>query len=258
MDLTRADVALDTSPAIPRAYQFVSLEQVDSVLQEAGRRADDGADEGVLLLAHRQTAATGRLGQTWVSAAGGLYAALILRPEAPLTQAAQLSLVAMQALVSGAAEHVTPLTELHVRWPNDLLLRQGKVGTVQMRWRLGAGARLDWLALGLYVNVRNAPEAFGFDASSMHVDGEAIVTAEALLGSFARQFLVWVDRWANDGFAPIRKAWLQRAVGLDDENEIRTNAGCFAGRARTLADDGGLLMDTDGRTASVGLDTAFA
>lgn len=258
MDLNDTDAPLGLESGLPRLYELIALGQVDSAVQQASRRADAGAEEGMLVYARSQTDAQGRCGQEWLSPAGGLYAALVLRPDEPAAIAAQLGVVGAVALGSAVAEHVLPLTELHFRWPNDLLLRQGKVGSIQLRWRGSGSGALDWLVLGVNVNVTAPPSMLGFDAASVQVDGGCAVTAAQLLVSFARQFLVWVDRWVNEGFDPVRKAWLQRAVGVGEAFEIAAAGKRHSGRLLGIADDGGLLLGRGGAVDRISLSEAFA
>lgn len=242
---------------LPRLYELVQRDALDDVLLEACRHADAGADEGRVIHAAAQSAASGRCGQPWLSVPGGLYAAVILRPEQALEQAAQLSLVAAVSLAAAIADHVEPLTELHLGWPNDLLLRQAKVGTVQLRWRADGDA-LRWMVLGTYVNVAQAPASLGLDAACLREEGESVSNAADLLGSFARHFLVWIDRWANEGFAPVRKAWLQRAAGIGAPCVLRAGDRSVTGQVRNVADDGALLLEQTDGVESISLRSAFS
>lgn len=249
---------LDLKPhSLPKLFDLLALEHVDSVMEEGGRRAEQGADEGLLAWAQAQTQALGRCGQPWLSPAGGLYASLVLRPEAEARVAAELGLVTVVALGSALAEHVQPMTELHYRWPNDVLLHQGKVGSVQMRWRDDGADGLQWLVVGAYVNVAAPPGELGLEAASVQGDGGCEVTASQLLESFARQFLGWADRWANEGFGPIRKAWLQRAAQAGKEVGIRAAGRDRSGRMLDLADDGALLLGRGGAVDRITVRDAF-
>ena len=257
LDLNNEKAGGPGPSGMPRLYRLVELDAVDSALDEACRQAELGAEEGLLVHAREQTNAAGRCGQEWLSPAGGLFAALVLRPEETVTVADQLAMVGAAALGSAIAEHVQPMTELHFRWPNDVLLRQGKVAGVQMRWREDGTGKLEWLVLGINVNVVAPPPAMGFDAASVQVDGDCEVTASLLLEAFARQFLGWVDRWANEGFAEIRKAWLQRAVGIGDDCEFSAAGARHAGRLLDIADDGALLLGRGGAVDRISLKEAF-
>ncbi len=259
MDLIESDTqSAKAAEGLPRLYELVSTEQVDSAVDEAVRRAEAGAAEGTLVHARSQTAAAGRCGQDWLSPAGGLYAGLVLRPDEIPADAVQLGVVGVVALGSAVAEHVLPLTELHFRWPNDLLLRHGKVASIQMRWSAAESGRTEWLVLGINANVSAPPSLLGHDAASVQVDGECAVSAGQLLNSFARQFLIWVDRWANDGFEPVRKVWQQRMVGIGDDYAVSVAGSLREGRIVNIGADGGLLLGHGDAIDRISLTDAFA
>ena len=86
---------------LPPAYRLIALDTVDSTNAEAKRLAAKGEAEipdGTLIVAAEQTAGRGRRGRKWASPRGNLYFSLVLRPEAPLAKAAELSFVASLAL----------------------------------------------------------------------------------------------------------------------------------------------------------------
>lgn len=246
-----------TVEELPKLYRLVELEQADSALAEAARRAEQGAEEGLLVRVRTQTAAVGRRGQPWRCSAGGLYAGLVLRPEEPPRVAAQLALVAAVALGSAIAEHVAPPAELHYRWPNDVLLNQAKVASVQMEQGAFEADSGRWLVLGLYANVASAPDGPDFDAAALQVEGACEATASQLLVSFARHFLVAVDRWVNEGFASVRKAWLHRAHGIGDEVSVVAAGHTHSGRMLDLADDGALLLGRGGAVERLTIGDAY-
>ena len=54
--------------------------EIDSTMDEVARLAEDGAEEGTVVVAELQTAGRGRFGRTWVSPAGNLWVSVLLRP----------------------------------------------------------------------------------------------------------------------------------------------------------------------------------
>ena len=78
----------------------------DSTMERAHALARDGAGEGTLVFAARQTQGRGRLGRRWESPDGGAYFSLILRPTRPPAEAPQLSLVAGLATAEAIYEQM--------------------------------------------------------------------------------------------------------------------------------------------------------
>ena len=207
--------SLPDRPSLPPVYEPVLLERVDSVVDEACRRAESGADEGTLVWARQQTAAYGASGRPWHCAPGNLYCALVLHPECPRVEAAQLSYVAALSLGLAFAPLVTVMTSLRYRWPNDVLLNEDKAAGLVLRAKPAGDDSFAWLVLGAYVNVASAPEGTEFRAASLRETcGCESAGAAEILDAFARQFLSWINRWADEGFEPVRRAWLQRAEGV--------------------------------------------
>src|SRR6516162_10539485 len=82
--------------------------EVDSTQRVAAELAQNGAGQGTVVIAERQSAGRGRLGRVWHSPAGvNLYMTVILRPRMPLDEIPRLGLVAGVA-VAEALETVAP------------------------------------------------------------------------------------------------------------------------------------------------------
>ena len=60
-------------PNLPPAYRLVALDTVDSTNSEAMRRAEEGAEDGTLVWARRQTEGRGRRGRSWHCLPGNLF-----------------------------------------------------------------------------------------------------------------------------------------------------------------------------------------
>lgn len=242
---------------LPPLYEVITLDRVDNIAAEAAHRAAQGANEGTLIWAHVQDNGRGRQSTIWESPPDGLYAALILRPECPRGQAGELAMVAAVSLGEAIADHVVPLTDLRYRWPNDLLISQAKAAAVNLIAD-NDHAEPAWVALVLQVNVATAPASLGLDAASLHGDGGSLATPAELLESFGRAFLSWVNRWADEGPAPIMRAWRLRADGAGAALGVRLDGRVLEGRIEAYEDDGSVrLTGDDGQIHHIGLSRAF-
>ncbi|MGH7626743.1 MAG: biotin--[acetyl-CoA-carboxylase] ligase [Gemmatimonadaceae bacterium] len=137
------------------------FDRVGSTLDIAHDAARSRVPAGTLILADQQTAGRGRSGSRWSSAAGaGIWLTIIERPvnrEAVDVLAIRLGLRAAPVLDHWAD------SPIRLKWPNDLLDGRGKIGgiLVESRWQ---DERLDWIAIGLGLNVRCPDDIAGASA----------------------------------------------------------------------------------------------
>jgi BirA family biotin operon repressor/biotin-[acetyl-CoA-carboxylase] ligase len=231
------------SVSLPSFYRLVSHERIASTSDEAKRLAAEGAPAGTLVWARVQTGGRGRQGRVWISPAGNFYASLILRPAVRVVTAAQLGFVAALA-VADACLALAPDAAISLKWPNDVLLARRKLAGLLLESQSRSDGTLDWLVLGIGINLATYPVEVEYPATALAATG-ADADAEAMLGTLAVSFLAWYERWRDGaGFATIRAEWLARAQGLNQPIRVRlpgeTREGVFAG----LDIDGALLLDT--------------
>jgi BirA family biotin operon repressor/biotin-[acetyl-CoA-carboxylase] ligase len=233
----------DAVPALPEGFRLHRYETLGSTNDEAKALARAGAPEGTLVWAGEQTAGRGRRGRIWLSPPGNLYLSLVLRPEGAPSRAAQLGFVAALGLGDALAAMTGPAIRLRYKWPNDLLANGGKLAGILIESEMSAKDRLDFVVVGVGVNILSAPVDVEFPATSLAAEGIAGVTPPVLLEGFARHFGGWARRWGEEGFAPLRMAWLARASGLGERVRVRLERSTLVGRFLDLDDDGALVLD---------------
>lgn len=231
-------------PRLPPAYRLVARDSVASTNAEAARLAADGAEDGTLVWARQQTAGRGRHGRDWDSPPGNLYLSLVLRPECPVNRAAQLGFAAALAVGDAVGSVGPALLEITYKWPNDVLLNDRKVAGILLESRTDSGGSLDWLVLGVGVNVASHPKEVRTPATDLRFEGAPpAVDAVDVLESFARHFMAWTNRWLDDGFAPLRRAWLNHAHALGEEIEARLPRETLRGTFRDIDEHGALVLE---------------
>jgi BirA family transcriptional regulator, biotin operon repressor / biotin---[acetyl-CoA-carboxylase] ligase len=155
------------------------LDQVDSTLDELHARAAAGAPDGTWLVAAEQRAGRGSRGRSWHSGRGGLWLSVLRRGAGTPAGFELLSLRAGLAVAS-VLDGLPPVAPVMLKWPNDLMVRDRKVGGLlaEARWQ---GERLQWVAIGLGLNVKNPipDELVGLATSLGDYCGETTVEALA-------------------------------------------------------------------------------
>ncbi len=241
-----------TSPRrLDPRFHLIALDRIDSTNDEAKRRAKDGADDGTLIWAREQLAGRGRHGRVWRSPSGNLYLSLVLRPRVAPLEAMQLGFVGAVALSDTLADVLTPEATIGHKWPNDVLVKGAKIAGILAESAGGAGRHVDWAILGIGVNVASHPAETDYAATSLRAAGSEI-SVEALLPMLANRILAWRDRWLDEGFAPVRQSWLQRASGLGAGLSVRLADATIEGQFAGVDAGGALVLRTgDGQTRTI-------
>src|SRR4029077_16032534 len=229
--------------ALPDGFRLHRYETLGSTNDAAKALARTGAPEGTLVWADAQEAGRGRRGRQWLSPPGNLYLSLVLRPDAAPSRAAQLGFVAALGLGDALRPIVGPDLRLNYKWPNDLLANGRKLAGILLESETSAKDGVDFVVVGIGVNIVSAPEDVEFPATSLAAEGVAQVTPAALLEGFVRHFAGWTRRWREEGFLPVRAAWLRAASGLGERVRVRLERSTLCGRFHDLDDDGALVLE---------------
>lgn len=228
--------------ALPPSFVHHAFDEIGSTNDEAKRRATAGAPAGTFITAARQVQGRGRQGRTWISPVGNAYMSLVLRPEKPAGEAAQVSFVAALAVADTAAEFLPTSADIRLKWPNDVLVRGRKLSGILLESAPGTRGRLAWLVLGVGINVTRRPDTPGLGTSLVD-EGAIGLDVPAVMASYARNIDRWLAAWTTRGFAPLREAWLARARGLGETIEARLTAATLTGRFSGLDETGALILD---------------
>lgn len=236
----------------------VVLAEVDSTNAEAARRAAT-LTQPTWILALKQTAGRGRRGRAWADPTGNFAATLAMRPHGAASAAAQRSFIAALALFDACVAVTGRSAGFALKWPNDVLLNGGKLAGILLESG-GAGAATGQLAIGIGVNLRNAPPAEDGAVRPVSLLDEtgADVQPEDFLDALAPAFARYEAQFNTYGFVPIRTAWLARAARLGQTITARTVTDSFDGRFDTIDDTGALILITPrGRIAIPAADVFF-
>ncbi len=234
---------------IPAFFRLRQVAVTASTNEDAKQAAIDGEAEGLVVQALRQTAGRGRQGRVWESPEGNLYMSVLLRPACGPQAAGHYSFVAALA-VFDTVRAFLPQAEVLLKWPNDVLVNGKKISGLLLEAAPVENGRMDWLVLGIGVNVLHHPENALYPTTSLAaeqgrprsspLEGEArwgvgsvgdVVASSApagrdlppnpppqggrALSAVLEELLCALDRWRRvleaEGFAPVRAAWLARA-----------------------------------------------
>jgi BirA family biotin operon repressor/biotin-[acetyl-CoA-carboxylase] ligase len=231
-------------PLLPAGYRLLRHDTIGSTNDEAKALAREGAAEGTLVWAGAQTAGRGRRGRVWASPPGNLYVSIVLRPAVTPARAAQLGFVAALALADSVALLCGPALDVRCKWPNDILVAGRKLAGILLESEITAKDKIDFVVIGAGANLVSRPSDAEYPATSLAERGFSGIAPDRLLAAYIRRFDAWAHVWREQGFAPIRAAWLARAAGIGAEVLVRLERATLIGRFLDLDEDGCLVIDT--------------
>jgi BirA family transcriptional regulator, biotin operon repressor / biotin---[acetyl-CoA-carboxylase] ligase len=92
-----------------------------------------GASLETVVIALQQTAGKGQWGRQWSSSLGGLYLSLALAPNLPAAHSSYLTVCSAWGIATQLRNFQIPVW---LKWPNDLILNQHKLGGILTETRI--------------------------------------------------------------------------------------------------------------------------
>ncbi|MFJ7678159.1 biotin--[acetyl-CoA-carboxylase] ligase [Peribacillus sp. NPDC097198] len=222
-------------------------ESVESTQKIAHQLANEGAEEGALVIAEEQVSGKGRLMRSWHSPKfSGIWMSLILRPKIPLHQAPQLTLLAAVA-VAQAIEDVTEL-QPQIKWPNDLLINRKKVTGILTEMQAESD-RIHSVIIGIGMNINQQKEDFPEDlqekASSLSIESGVKISRAKVIQRVLLRLEDLYTLYLQEGFMPIKLLWESYAISLGQILKASTVNDTIVGKALGITDAGVLLLEDD-------------
>jgi BirA family biotin operon repressor/biotin-[acetyl-CoA-carboxylase] ligase len=223
-------------------------ENVDSTNAALARLIKEGALEGTVVMADAQTAGRGRIGKQWFSPPGvNLHLSVLLKPPIQLQEARLYTLIGSLAIADAVESHGV---KAQVKWPNDVLIGDKKIGGVLTEVQTHDG-RVESLIMGVGVNLN-------IDRPSMdRLYGEAAAGATSLReavgrttdrNAFAARVLESLEQRHFDflahGKASLLKEWRSRSF-LGRRVTVREGDIHVEGVAMNLDEEGCLVVNLD-------------
>lgn len=221
------------------SFRLQRFTRVGSTNDEAKRLAGEGHGHGTMVMADEQTEGRGRRGRAWFSPIGNLFCSILLDRGPDPVRSSELVFVAAVSLRE-ALEAVTPGATFVCKWPNDILCNGGKISGMLLEMAPPL------VILGVGVNVVAGPPAdmSQYPATCL-ADAGSKADAQTVCAVFGDRLAYWYDTWRTDGFDPIRRAWLNHAVGMGKPVTVRlADATVLEGHFGGLDANGALLLDT--------------
>lgn len=218
--------------------QIEVFDEVASTNDEARRLAAEGAPDGTVVIAERQTAGRGRYGHSWVSLPGSILMTVILRPEA--AEVGTICALGVTAACSGI-ENSTRLAP-KIKWPNDVVINDrklcGAVSEVSTEVLLGIGVNVN-------ADADDFPEELRESATSVREEEGRPVDRENIITAILIELDGLYALWRRGETKVLDQEWesLSDTVG---RNVVVLREGLtYEGRVVKISMVEGMLLETD-------------
>lgn len=188
---------------------------------------EQGASAGTVVVAASQGAGRGQWGRKWHSPEGGLYLSLSLEPDLPLSASSQLTLASAWGVATSLRNLTLPV---QVKWPNDLVMDNRKLGGILTETRIERG-RIRAVVIGIGLNWCNPAPPGGI---SIHqVLPGAIASPLNTLEGFAAVVLYGLIQgyfyWQSQGADALLSAYCALLANLGQSVTVDGYDGAIAG-----------------------------
>lgn len=232
------------------AYYFDSI---DSTQNQALKMAEDVANNGVIIVAAKQTGGRGRSGREWISPTGGIWISIILHPTFDISITTLFPIAS--ALALSIAIEKTFSIQPELKWPNDLTIKGKKVAGMLVDVSLESN-KIESLVLGVGINfdvnakqieksLKGTPNFYGVASLS---DQKQNIKPVQLVQSFLVELEKIYKSLNAKQTKKIISEWTARSSTIGKNVELNTPDSKIKGKAIKIDDDGALVVSENNKT----------
>ncbi len=147
-----------------------------------------------------------------------LRVAIVFAPEVSLQDAMAMLPLCAVGFQNALGALAPPEVAVHLGWDGLICVNGAKCGQFQVAAsNIDAAEIPDWLVVGWELALIQTGDAPGAtpDITALYNEGCADVAPPQLVESWSRHMLTWLNRWQDEGNAPLHREWmgLLRGVG---------------------------------------------
>ena len=221
---------------------FAELDSTNTYLKKLAR---EGAEEGTVIIAERQTAGRGRLGRSFYSDANGLYMSLLLRPRVAAENAVHITAMAAVAMAK-AVERISG-KDAQIKWVNDIFINGKKVCGILCESAFDENAVTDYVVIGAGVNITEPKGGFPEDirgvAGALFHESETAEHRPELAAAFLEELFKEYEK-LNEGH--FLAEYRRRSLVTGRRVAVIAPNGTREGTAVAIDDDCRLVVSFDG------------
>jgi len=218
-------------------------EKVGSTNTVASNLAEEVA-EGTVIIADTQEKGRGRLGRVWVSPPGeNIYMSIILHPKIETKDATLITIMA--AVASANALRKTTGLNISIKWPNDLICHERKIGGILTELKTDQKGIL-FSVIGIGINVNTDIDAFPEDvreiATSVKNETGKLFLREEIVAEILNEIHNWYMILKAMKREVLLAEWQRLTSTLGKEVIVVIGQETYKGFAEAIDDEGMLIL----------------
>lgn len=226
-------------------------DSVDSTNNVAKALANNGCEDGLMVVAEEQGAGKGRLSRGWISPyAKGIWFSVVLKPPFLPQEASKCTLLAAVSVVK--AVNKLKGVNAAIKWPNDVLLNGKKLVGILTEMNAEFG-HINYIVIGTGVNTNGKPEDYPEEVRDLAVSvadaAQEPFTRVDLLADILKNMEELYESVLENGFAPVLDEWRKYSCTLGQEVKVIAPDMTYYGTAVDIDDEGLLIVRKEDGTA---------
>ncbi len=224
-------------------------DSIPSTLAAAKRLAMDSDPEklhGTVVVSEQQTGGVGRLGRSWASPPGGIWATIIIRTQLPVERLFMVTMAGSLAIARAIRREYDQLAL--IKWPNDIFIGPKKVAGLLQEVSTD-GEKVNHVLLGLGINANvdlsELPDEVRSIATSLHEQVGEPVDRSKFLARVLKEFELRLLQLESGEYETIVREWKSLSLTLNRRVHVKTMTKSYKGEAIDIDNHGALVIRKD-------------
>ena len=182
----------------------------------------NGAENGSVVIAEKQTAGRGRSGNSWESPLGGIWLSIILTPNADYSKIPLITL-ATGVAVAKTLEKIG-VENPEIKWPNDIMINGKKVCGI-LTEAVTTFNNLKNVIIGVGIdanlNIEDFPEELQDKTTTLEMELERKVDENLLIKIFLEETEKILALFSHEDYEKILKEWRKHSYTIGKTVEVK-------------------------------------
>lgn len=183
-----------------------------------------------------------------------LRVAIVFAPEVALGDAMAMVPLCGVGFQNALGALAPPEVAVHLGWDGQIWVNGARCGRLRVAASTADGVAVpDWLVVAWDLALLRTGDAPGDtpDVTALYDEGCADVAPVGLVESWSRHTLTWLNRWQDEGNAPLHAEWMGLLRGVGEQATRDGMSGVFLGTDERF----GMLLRTSAGTQLLPLTT---